>query len=152
MKENFKYILAASLSMTLSNLLRTVAVGALLACSGPKLATRSYSNLATQTAGAYLNIRDILADLCCRSLGDSYPSCKHFEFDGDGFYCEQLTADRTMNPTNFRWDEITAASCKEPESIVHIIGRYDSNWISANSSRQCADLAQAINTYIGGLQ
>ena len=138
--------------MTLTDLLRSTAVSVLLSCAGPQIATRPYSNPATRTHNAYLNIRDILADLCGSSLGDSYPSCRHFTFDQDGFYCEQLTAEHTMNATSFRWEEIESVMCVESEPIVNITGKYDQNWIGVNGTTQCQDLARAMTLYLRGRQ
>ena len=132
--------------MTLTDILRSAALGIFLSCASPTLATRSYTNPATATQNVYLDMRDILADLCCKSLGDSYPECKHFEIDSRCFSCEQLLFGQGMNPTAFTWDEIIEVQCRGRN--LNITGQYNSNFIAAKSDRQCQDLAEAMDRYL----
>ena len=138
--------------MALTDILRSAALGVFLSCAMPTLATRSYTNPVTATQNAYLDMRDILVDLCCNSLIDSYPQCKHFEIDQRGFSCEQLLPEEGPNATAFTWDEIESVKCQG--SVVSIRGKYDSNALYTggpawkSTTQQCLDLAEAMNIYL----
>lgn len=130
----------------LTDLVRTAVLSVFLSCSGPTLATRSYTTTANPRTAAYLDMRDILVDLCCKSLTDSYPQCQHFEIDQRGFRCEQLLFGQGMNPVAFTWAEIQGVQCRG--NAIHITGEYDNNFIAAKSTRQCQDLAEVMNRYL----
>ncbi len=132
--------------MALTDILRSAVLGVFLSCAGPTLATRPYTSAANPQESAYLNMRDILIDLCCQSLTDSYPKCKHFEIDQRGFSCEQLLFGQGMNPTAFTWGEIQDVQCRG--NRLNISGEYNNDFIAAKTDRQCQDLAGAMRKYL----
>ena len=124
----------------------------LLSCASFTLATRSYDDSSQKRQNAYLNLKDILIEICCNNLMDSYPRCKTFKISPKGFHCQQLDYLSKYHVSHYRWDEIESVECDEKTMTIQ--GKYDSSEIYTNGlswedhPRQCIDLAEAIRIYI----
>lgn len=133
--------------------LRGIVAAAFLSCAGPTLATRPYT-AENRQENAYLNMRDMLAEVCCNSAFDSYPRCKYFKISpSQGFHCvQQVATPGNYVISHFSWDEIEKVECLG--KTIKITGEYDSSSIYTGGrtwqdiNPQCTDLEKAMKIYL----
>lgn len=114
----------------------------MLGCVEPVLAKRDYASYPQHKEEiAYYNLEHILADRCCEGLGESYPNCRTFKIDRQGFSCTQLWGGKGFVTSAFSWNEIQSIECKSQYEIK-INGEYDSSTIWCRP-RQCEDFKEA---------